>query len=125
MDPPTRTCDGTGRSRAKWPRLRRPSSECCRATHHFIKLDSLVHLPRESIYQEAATALSPLALVLVRNRMSSGRLALSSERLAHSVLQQCDRHFHRDNLALLDVLSDQRTVFGTLARLLCAQKVAG
>ena len=77
-------------------------------THALVKLDGLVHLPREPINQE---------------RLDVALLALGDD-VEHGVLEQLERDLHRDNLALLDVVLDQRAVLALWPLLLRAEEVA-
>lgn len=74
-----------------------------------LELEGLVQLAREAVDQE------PAAL---------GARGLPRDLVLHRVLQQRDRHLHRHDLAVLDVVLDQLPVLGPLPVLLLPQQVA-
>lgn len=86
-----------------------------KSTNRLIENNSLVHLAREAIDQEATLTLSPsvfgLTLVLFQCCM-------------HGVLQKFDRHLARYDLAITDVLFDQIAVLRSLTVLLMTQEVS-
>ena len=85
------------------------------STHILVELESLVHLAREAVDEEAAAAVCP-ALVAA--------LLACLEGLAHRVLEQLDRDLHGHDLALLDVGTNDIPVFGAFSVLLCPQEIA-
>lgn len=74
--------------------------------NRLLELDSLVHLPGETIDKELAVAV-----------LLNGGL--------HGVLQQLDGDLHRHDLAVLDVALDHLAELAARTLLLLAQKVAG
>lgn len=73
-----------------------------------LELDSLVHLAREAINEEAALLRASLL-----------------ENSRHGVLEESNSHLHGNDEAVADVVLDEVTVLGTGPLLLCAQQVAG
>lgn len=84
-----------------------PRTPARNKTHALVKLDRLIHLPREPIDEEEAR--------LGRCGGDGG---------AHGVLEELDRHFHGDDLALFDVVLDEGSESGARAGLFGAEEVA-
>jgi hypothetical protein len=75
-------------------------------TNLLVELDRLIHLPWESIDQKQTFPIFPA-------RLSALRL----HRVVHSVFEQLDRYFGRNDLAFTDVGADYFAVLGSFALL--------
>ena len=83
-------------------------------THVLVKLESLIHLAREAIDEEATLSVLPAVAFAVLGESST-----------HGVLEELDGDLHGHNLAFTDVLANHLAILGAFAVLLRAEKVAG
>ena len=81
-------------------------------THVLVELESLIHLAREAIDEEATLSVLPAVA-----------FAVLSESSTHGVLEELDGDLHGDNLAFTDVLANHLAILGTFTILLRAEKI--
>ena len=81
-------------------------------TYILIKLESLVHLTREPVYEETTLFIGP---TFARSTLLEGSF--------HRILQELDGDLHRDDLTILDILSDHSTILGPFPVLFGAEKI--
>lgn len=84
------------------------------STYRLFELEKLVELTWEAINKETTIAVSP-ALIC--------RVLMLLESLLDGVAKQTDGHFHRHNLAILDVLGNHCAELGARASLLSAEEI--
>lgn len=84
------------------------------STNSFVEDMRLVHLPRKAIYEETTLAITPtmFSLFLVLLQL-----------IGEGVLKKLDCDLTRHDFALLDILADKVSIFGTLSVLFCSQEI--
>ena len=82
-------------------------------THVLVELESLVHLPGETVNEETTLSASP---TFAGSSLLDGGL--------HRIFQELDGDLHRYDLTILDVLFDHGTILRPLTVLFSAEKVA-
>lgn len=82
--------------------------------HRLVELDSLVHLPRKAVDEEATLAIGPALNTLA---------LLLFQRLLHRVLEKLDSDLHRHDRAFPNARSDELAVLRSFTVLLGTEEV--